>query len=106
MTNATTRPSTPPPKRMSNATATAMTRPTKNSRISSVRRLLREICSYTEEGGPGGRGLELHLHRRGVLRCGVEEVACLEVEHAGEDHRRELLDAGVVGPDAVVVELP
>ena len=31
---------------------------------------------------------------------------CVEVEHAGEDHARELLDLRVVAQHAVVVELP
>src|SRR5664280_2808504 len=55
----------------------------------------------------GIRALELHTRRLFELRAvraDVEERALAEAEDAGEQRRRELLDAGVIFLHRVVVE--
>src|ERR1043166_218906 len=59
--------------------------------------------------GRVGRGLELHLRRLFKLRARlaeVEELLAVEAEQAGDQHRREVLDAGVVFLHGVVEEAP
>src|SRR5581483_6764206 len=56
---------------------------------------------------PGLTGSELHrrsLFQLGAFGTGVEELARLEAQRSGEQHRGELLDAGIVFLHRVVEE--
>src|SRR5439155_5096455 len=67
------------------------------------RRLLEVICSYR---GTLGNWLELNGDGAPRRVVGLEVLAGPEAEAAGEQVGGEALDAGVKGPNGLVVELP
>jgi hypothetical protein len=68
-------------------------------------------CPGCWDGRDGRLHLDLRRHAQVDLRhlavrgVALEELPLREVEHAGDRVARELLDLGVIGHDAVVVEL-
>src|SRR3954470_3726201 len=80
------------------ADTTSAVNSTKQKTRITERRLLAATWSYKDlEGdGDGAAG----------LAAGLEVLALGEVEHPGQDRRRERLDLGVVVVHRVVVELP
>src|ERR1700736_3267776 len=77
--------------------------------ISYRRRLLRLAFSGTEDDASNDptiwpvMGSKLHRDRLAFCRCGLEELAWLEIEHAGKNVGREGLDLRIQVADHSVV---
>src|SRR5215213_1102130 len=100
MTRATTMATMPLPNTAPKAAPTSARTTTKPATRATLRRLFDLIRSYMK------RCSEVDGGRRPGGLVGLEVLASIELQHAGEVHRGELLQLVVVLEHRVVVELP